>query len=674
MSNLLVGNLALRSAPRRSEEEERTMRVIVEKVGNRIYLRTPWRADMPDRCKRVGGRWAKEAKAWTYPLDLETCRRLREEFKDDLVIGQDLWGWAKQEAEKESHLHAVADVRDMDVMASITLPRVQELAPTMWAAMTNRPYQPVASLYMAQAGQSLCADEPGVGKTIESLGAMVEGGVTGAVLVLAPLKSTQAVWEPEIHRWLVDYKPGYTVTRVSGMGKGAKLDRVVEEYWSEVKANPDGLHFLIANAEMARVQHKGLTCPKGTCDGYQDWCPDYADHKGTKVESHPWLFWTTGPRGGKVRRQWDAIIADETHKWLINTRGKNASQVGFGFAALQTTPANIRIAMTGTPLKGKPINLFGTLNWLRPTVYSSKWRWAGQHLQTGEDDWGHKTVGGLKEDAESFFRSLKSVMIRRSKRELRAANPAWMPPDKQYHDVYVEMVPKQRKVYDTFSRRTSVELESGTLTKNGILAEMTRLKQMASCSGDMVDGHYRPQMPSAKFEWLLEFLEERGIDTKQGRQQWGDLDINVRKVVVASQFTTMIDLWEAEANKQGIRTVSITGKTKDALGAMRRFQEDDRYRVCFINTQAGGVSITLDAADDIVLMDETWVPDDQVQVEDRVHRASNVTHQVDVWYVRTKDTIEEQIAQVNADKAEANHVVLDAQRGLVFARQMRSKK
>jgi SNF2 family DNA or RNA helicase len=79
------------------------------------------------------------------------------------------------------------------------------------------------------------------------------------------------------------------------------------------------------------------------------------------------------------------------------------------------------------------------------------------------------------------------------------------------------------------------------------------------------------------------------------------------------------------------------------------------------------VSITLDAADDIVLMDETWVPDDQEQVEDRVHRASNVTHQVDVWYVRTKGTIEEGIAQTSAEKAESNHVVLDAQRGLRFA-------
>jgi SNF2 family DNA or RNA helicase len=68
-------------------------------------------------------------------------------------------------------------------------------------------------------------------------------------------------------------------------------------------------------------------------------------------------------------------------------------------------------------------------------------------------------------------------------------------------------------------------------------------------------------------------------------------------------------------------------------------------------------------------MDETWVPDDQEQVEDRVHRASNVEHQVDVWYVRTEGTVEQDIAAVNMGKAESNHTVLDAERGLRFARE-----
>jgi SNF2 family DNA or RNA helicase len=649
------------------------MKVTVEKVGKRIYLRCGWAPDLPERLKAMGGRWSPKSKSWTYPLDIEYCRKFRGEFGGDLNIGPELWAWAQNERQRETQLHAAGSIRDMDVMAGITLERIREQAPIMWDAMLNRPFQPVASLYCAEAGQSLLADQPGVGKTIESLGALIEAGISGRVLVMAPLKSTRAVWEPEVHRWLADYKHGYSVTRVSGTN-GKKLEGLLAQHAAAVEENPDGLHFLIANAEMARVDHKGMVCPTRTCDGYQDWCPNFDTHKGGKPPKHDWLFHTKGPRGGKRKMLWDAIIADETHQWLINTRGKSASQVGYGMAHLATTERNFRIAMTGTPLKGKKHNLFGTLNWLRPDVYASKWRWAGDYFLVNEGEYS-KTIGDLAETRkDAFFRSLNSIMIRRTKKELRDANPAWMPPEKRYHDVWVEMDGKQRKAYAAMEKSAEVELESGRLEANGILAEMTRLKQFASCSGDMVDGKFKPMLPSCKFDWLLEFLEERGIERKEHHShRYGPLSDEVQKVVVATPFTSMIDVWSEEFTRLGIRHTSITGKTKDALKEMTLFQGDPNYRVCFINTKAGGVSITLDAADDVVLLGETWVPDEQEQVEDRVHRASNVEHQVDVWYVRTSGTIEEGIAHLNMAKAESNHVVLDAQRGLAFARTLTKK-
>lgn len=647
------------------------MKVTVEKVGKRIYLRSPWTPTMPDRCKSLGGRWTSKAKAWSYPLDLEMCRKLREEFKDELEVGPELWRWAAQERTRETKLHQTGSISDMDVMATIELPRVKELNPGMWGAMLNRPYQPVASLYCATAGQSLLADQPGVGKTIESLGALIEADVRGSILVLAPLKSTQAVWEPEIHRWMANYRNSFSVVRVSGMGKGKKLQERVKLHEWFVEQNPQGIHFLIANAEMARVK-KDTHCPNNICDGDEDWCPEIESHVNKSIAAHPWLFDDVGPRGGRRKKLWDAIIADETHKWLINTRGKSASQVGYGFTRLATTERNFRIAMTGTPLKGKKHNMFGTINWLRPDVYRSKWRWIEDYFEVEEGEYGGRTIHGMdKAREEAFFRSLKAIMIRRTKKELRAANPDWMPPDKQYHDIWVDMDPKQAKQYRAMEKSSEVKLESGTLSANGTLAEFTRLKQFAGMCGDMDGDKFVPKLPGAKFDWLLEFLEERGIERRIGSQRHGDLSDDVQKVVVASQFTSQIKVWSEEFTRLGIRHCMITGETKDTLKEMERFQGNDNYRVCFINTMAGGVSITLDAADDIVIMDETWVPDDQEQVEDRVHRASNVEHQVDVWYVRTKDTVEESIAKTAETKGESNHVVLDAQRGLSFARSVK---
>ncbi len=636
------------------------MRIVAEKVGNRIYIQSPFAAK--DRIKAIpGARWAKGARSWTLPLDLEICRLLREAFGNDLEIGPDLWTWAADQRKQEADLSSMTDVKDIDVMKTVVLPRIQERAPTMWAAMLNRPYQPVASYYMAKARQCLNGDQPGIGKTIETLGALIEAGVTGPVLVLAPKTSCSVVWEPEIKRWLADVP--HTVTQTAGLTPAQR-----EKAWGEFDMlrrfnDPqDKIHFLIANAEQVGIK-KFTECPAGICDGDEDWCPELTRHVNKSETRRPFLH----------NIEWSAIIADETHKWLINTRGKQASQVGYGFTRLRTVEGGLRFALTGTPLKGKKHNMFGTLNWLRPKVYTSKWRWADQYFNVVVDkvDTGRRggiietrTIEDLRDDRrDAFFRSLSTVMIRRTKDELRAINPLWMPPEKRYHDVYVDMEGKQKTHYKAMEKNAQVALGSGYLTATGILAEMTRLRQFANSDGDFVGGVFKPLLPSSKFTWLLDFLSERGIDAK------GELSEEVRKVVVASQFTTQVNAWAAELQSKGIACYVLTGETKDRdrAAVVERFQNRDDVRVFLINTNAGGVSITLDSADDMVIMDETWVPDEQEQLEDRVHRASNVLHQVDIWYVRTKGTIEEAIAKANESKARNNHVVLDAQRGIAFA-------
>lgn len=646
------------------------MQVVADKVGNRIYLRTPF--EYRERCKSIlGARWSPKARAWTYPLDLETCRLMREAFGSELTLGEELHQWGWNERNREDSLNNLSGVQDIDVMAQVELPTVAQEAPFMWAAMLDRPYQPVASLYMATARQCLNGDEPGLGKTIESLGALVEGGVTGPVLILAPRTSCRVVWEPEIKHWLQDYKGDgrFTVTQTAGLNP-AQRDKAYEEFtWhvnpgqGETNWRTNGaIHFMIANGDQVAIK-KDTVCPADICDGDEDWCPELASHKSRSTTKRPFLH----------NIVWSAIIADETHKWLINSTGKKPTQVGYGFRKLRTIDDGMRLALSGTPLKGKKHNLFGTLNWLRPMVFTSKWRWIEQYFFVEKEmkDTGYrngvievKHIGEMNPaKQEAFFRSLNSIMIRRTKSELRAINPAWAPPDKRYHDIWVDMEPSQKRHYKAMEKDCEVTLNGGALQATGILAVMTRLRQFANSDGELVNGVYKPMLPSSKFDWLLQFLDERGIE------QGGDLSDEVRKVVVASQFTQQVKAWWLELKERGIEALMLTGETSDGQreDRVRAFQSNPDIRVFFINTMAGGVSITLDSADDLVIMDETWVPDDQIQVEDRVHRASNVEHQVDIWYVRTKDTIEEGLASTNEGKALSNHVVLDAQRGLRFA-------
>lgn len=645
------------------------MKPIVEIVGNRIHLQSDFK-DKDVAKAVIGGRWSPKEKRWTYPLDLETCRRLRDAFGDRLIIGQDLWAWADQQRVRENDLGALRDLSKMDLTAVVQLDRVPQIAPTMWKAMLERPYQPVATKYMAEALRCLNGDQPGIGKSIETLGALVERGVKGPVLILAPRTSCTVVWEVEIAKWLADDVP-YTITQMAGLTP-AKREAAWERFTqyldhdrlvpSEVRK--DRLHFLIANAEQVGIK-KFTECPAGICDGDEDWCPELDKHRNASETRRPYLHSIA----------WNAVVADETHKWLINTRGKSASQVGYGFTRLPVAEGGPMYALTGTPLKGKKWNLFGTLNWLWPKTYTSKWRWIESYFKVVKEnvDAGRKgiietrTITGefLNPKAETaFHRSLQSVIIRRTKDELRAINPAWMPPEKRYHDVWVDMDGSQRSHYKAMEKAAAVTFKSGErLTATGVLAELTRLKQFANSDGEMVKGKFQSTLPSGKFNWLLQFLDERGIEAG------GDLSEDVQKVVISSQFTSLIKMWHEALVGKGIKAYMLTGEVPDKVrGAIvDEFQSKDDVRVFFINTNAGGVSITLDAADDVVIMDETWVPDDQEQVEDRAHRASNVTHQVDVWYVRTKETVEEGIASTNRVKGEANHVVLDAQRGLRFA-------
>ena len=115
--------------------------------------------------------------------------------------------------------------------------------------------------------------------------------------------------------------------------------------------------------------------------------------------------------------------------------------------------------------------------------------------------------------------------------------------------------------------------------------------------------------------------------------------------------------------KQGIPVAKITGDTKgkDRVRIQREFQSGTGPRVVCMTTTAGGVSITLDKADTCHILDETWNPDDQEQLEDRIHRISRI-HQVTCYYYRSRNTVEQYIQDTTATKSKLNEIILDVHR------------
>jgi SNF2 family DNA or RNA helicase len=230
--------------------------------------------------------------------------------------------------------------------------------------------------------------------------------------------------------------------------------------------------------------------------------------------------------------------------------------------------------------------------------------------------------------------------------------------------VWLEMSGQQKKAYDAIVDAAMVELEGGTLMANGVLAEMIRMKQFANSYGFMggVDEFF-PTFPSNKFDWIVDFLADRGIDGKGP----GD-----SKVIIASQFTKHIDLFAQRLKEvHHIDAFVLTGKTP----SRKRIEYQDRFQnekgspdVFMLNTLAGGTSITLDKADDVVIIDSTFNNDDQEQVEDRAHRLSRLDHNVTIWNLCSLKSIDESIARHTYRMHNSIKKILDGDRGVDFAK------
>lgn len=609
--------------------------VVVEKVGDRVHVAFPYDPDSVEAVKSVGGgRWSKAQRAWTFPLDMETCRGLRRAFGDRLALGPEITAWARAEVARERALPTLAASEDAHLHA---LPLV---APRLAQAL--RPYQRVGVAFVREASRpgegSLLADEPRTGKTLQAIAGVLDRGEAahGLHLVVCPALSVDNVWQREVERWTD--APAYAC-----VGKRAEREATI----AAALADDAPVRFLIVNYEMVRYRER---CLDLTCDGASK--PSHTrDHKTVEEMDYPELF----------GQQYASLLVDESHKVFGSLRVNKGSQAGNGLKRLLVAENGIRLAITGTPFGkgGRVQGMFGTLHFLRPQVYTSFWRWAERHLEVGENDYGYKVVGGLKKDMdeESFFRSLGTVILRRTRREVMP----WLG-GKVYEDVYCEMTPKQATQY----RRMEKEAIVDGMIADGVLAELTRLKQFANARHEVSAGDAQPTADSGKIAALLERLDEHGI----GKDAAGD-----EKAIVFTQFERFARVVVDVLRSKGIETTTITGNVtgKARTAARDAFQQPGGPRVIVMTTQAGGVSITLDRASSVHMLDEMWNPEDNVQAEDRAVTTTEDGRKepVAVYYYRSKDTIEEGIASQVANKAAEQHVVLDGRRGLDYVKRMK---
>jgi SNF2 family DNA or RNA helicase len=245
--------------------------------------------------------------------------------------------------------------------------------------------------------------------------------------------------------------------------------------------------------------------------------------------------------------------------------------------------------------------------------------------------------------------------------------------------VWLDMDGRQAKAYAEMEKLSVTELASGRLEALSALAELTRLKQFACAYGDLTqkkvwvtdeDGQRRrevryqfiPKLPSNKFDWIVEHLEE-----------WGFPHNPITKVVIVSFYTGILELF-AQALEKHFKTkpgkpmcAAITGKTPTGKrrSIIDRFNTSDHETVMMLNVKAGGTAITIDTADRTVFISQTRIPDQQLQAEDRTHRVSN-PRQCMYYYLGSLGTVDVGTAIVNQGMKRDTHRLLDGRRGIEY--------
>lgn len=679
-----------------------TVKIEMARNGKRIYLNTTRPITLTDKIPGASfnqGRTPADRPYWSVPLSLAVCRRLREIFGKELSIGPRLTDWARTEIARTDSMKTLAGARDAELLL------VPDRAPRLAKAMEARTYQRVGARFIAQALHNkagcLIADEPGLGKTLEAIGGVVEAQVAGPYLVVAPKTSVVPVWGREIPRWLDgqtvvtlpegDVREGKTVTK-----QRERRDAVLDALSSSPRL---ATTWLVVHPEAVRTQ-VWWVCGE---------CGEETRRKAGKVElkclhdpelRHPDRVEHEYPQ--LFGQKWGAIIVDESDRALLRLSG-TPTQTRQGMEMMPLRDGGLRVAMTGTPTRGRPHLIWGQLNWLDAKAFSSFWNFASLYWEVGSNGYSQHVLGELK-DEPGLWAALDRYVLRRTKLEAAPDMPAKthvgtpaIPDDEDSPvGVWLPMEGTQAKAYAEMLESSAADLADGSRVEAiGILAELTRLKQFAGANGKMVprevkckdedcpegkDPHkhtvmqFIPSLPSNKFEYLVQLLDELGFP-----------DSPTTKVVVVSQWTEMLNLFAQELPAR-LQTLSVNSRTPikpEMMPVLLTGEQTGRARdraidgmneplgsgshLMLLQTKTGGVAITLDRADVMVFLDETWIPDDQIQAEDRIHRVSN-PRPVFYHYLRSLDSVDLGIALTNAERQESTARLLDVRRGVEYAR------
>ncbi|MES0875137.1 DEAD/DEAH box helicase [Sinimarinibacterium thermocellulolyticum] len=329
------------------------------------------------------------------------------------------------------------------------------------------------------------------------------------------------------------------------------------------------------------------------------------------------------------RARFGLLVLDEAQT-IKNARTQTAQIV-------RELRAERRLAVTGTPLENHLGELWAQMDVVEPGLLGSERSFTALYRTPIEKHGNRAREARLK-------RRIAPLILRRRKEDVAPE----LPPRTEILR-RIDLQGRQRELYEALralqDRRVREAVAARGLEQSGmiVLDALLKLRQVC-CDPRLVrlDGAAAVD-ESAKLDHLLELLDE--------------LIAADRRVLVFSQFTSMLSLIAKALRARGIHHLELTGATRDRGALVERFQRGE-VPVFLISLKAGGVGLNLTAADTVIHYDPWWNPAVENQASDRAHRIGQ-DKPVFVYKLICSATVEEKIQELQARKAALAQAVLD---------------
>jgi superfamily II DNA or RNA helicase len=403
------------------------------------------------------------------------------------------------------------------------------------------------------------------------------------------------------------------------MGLGKTLQALVWMAWLRAEAN-------------SKAQPSLVVCPKSVTD---NWVAE-AEHFYPSLRVRRWTGETAdaltaardeadiivinyaqlrslSPAIAKV--PWQAAILDEA-QYIKNPDSQTAQ-------AARALTADYRLALTGTPIENRLLDLWSIFGFAMPGVLGNRADFL-RRFNAQDDPLARRRLAAR----------VRPFLLRRTKSQVAKDLP-----DRVEEDLFCDMEGEQLTLYRAELKRAQ-RLLLGVQTREqlneqrfNVLTSLLRLRQIC-CHPALVNDKLG-EVESAKVNALLDLLEPL---MEEGH-----------KVLVFSQFVTMLDLLRETVKQREWPHFYLAGSTEKRGDLVKSFQSAQGGAVFLISLKAGGFGLNLTAASYVVLFDPWWNPAVEAQAIDRTHRIGQTRH-VMAYRLLMRESIEQKIRALQKQK------------------------